>query len=210
MWVRFPPRAPNMPELKYNENFAYVAGVALGDGNLSNPNGRAVRLRVTCDNKYPKLIDRIKKSIKVLLPENQVSLVGRKRNCTDVSCYSNKWEKLLGWRADGGSKYKQKVSIPGWIKIKKIYKIACLKGLIETDGSVYIDRGYEMVIFKTIIPGLAKDVFELIKSLGFQPHIYKLKGNYDLEHNFNRKPSYHVRISKRVREFLDLLQIKKN
>lgn len=35
-----------------NTNTAYIIGVAIGDGNLSNSNGRAVRLRVTCDNKY--------------------------------------------------------------------------------------------------------------------------------------------------------------
>ena len=34
---------------------AYVIGLALGDGNLSNPNGKATRLRITCDKKYPFL-----------------------------------------------------------------------------------------------------------------------------------------------------------
>jgi hypothetical protein len=38
---------------------AYVIGLAIGGGNLSNPNGRAVRLRITCDTKYPALIARI-------------------------------------------------------------------------------------------------------------------------------------------------------
>src|SRR3989338_9217420 len=38
---------------------AYVVGLSLGDGNLSNPNGRAVRLRITCDKKYPNLIQNI-------------------------------------------------------------------------------------------------------------------------------------------------------
>ena len=32
---------------------AYVIGLALGDGNLSKPGPRAVRLRISCDNKYP-------------------------------------------------------------------------------------------------------------------------------------------------------------
>jgi hypothetical protein len=34
----------------------YVIGLAIGDGNLSNPNGRAVRLRIACDTKFPALI----------------------------------------------------------------------------------------------------------------------------------------------------------
>ena len=41
-------------------NLAYIIGIALGDGNLSNPNKRAVRLRITCDTGYPGLIENIK------------------------------------------------------------------------------------------------------------------------------------------------------
>jgi hypothetical protein len=54
------------PELQ-----AYVIGLAIGDGNLSNPNGRAVRLRITCDTKYPALIDKISTALKQLLPREQ-------------------------------------------------------------------------------------------------------------------------------------------
>ncbi len=77
------------------ENHAFIIGVALGDGNLSNPNGRAVRLRVTCDTKYLKNIQEIYASISLMMPNNKVSLVARKDNCVDISCYSNKWEDLL-------------------------------------------------------------------------------------------------------------------
>lgn len=46
--VRVPPAAQ-----KDFSFLSYIVGVALGDGNLSNPNGRALRLRITCDEKYP-------------------------------------------------------------------------------------------------------------------------------------------------------------
>ena len=78
-----------------NNNLAYIIGVALGDGNLSNPNGRAIRLRVTCDLKYPKIIERICLTIQKLFPKNKVSIVKRIDSCCDISCYSNKWENLL-------------------------------------------------------------------------------------------------------------------
>lgn len=57
---------------------AYIVGIALGDGNLSNPNGRAVRLRITCDAKYGMLAKEITSSLKALLPGNTVSIIGRK------------------------------------------------------------------------------------------------------------------------------------
>lgn len=90
---------------------AYVVGIALGDGNLSNPNGRATRLRVTCDLQYPHLARRITRCLRALLPDNRVGSVRKRSRCIDISCYSNHWEQLLGWRVDRGSKITQGVSI---------------------------------------------------------------------------------------------------
>lgn len=182
---------------------AYIIGVAIGDGNLSNPNDRAVRLRISCDNNYPKLIERIIIAIKKILPLNKVSIIKRKRNCSDISCYSNKWEGFLGWKAKGGSKFKQKISIPVWIKSENKFIIPCLKGLFETDGSVYIDRKYKMANFVTLIPTVAKDVFAMIEKIGFQPNIQKLK-------TVNGKIKYTIRISKNTEKFIKKLGLNKN
>ena len=186
---------------------AYVIGLAIGDGNLSNPNGRATRLRITCDKKYPILIEKIKTSLYQLLPQNKVSVIERK-GCVDISVYSNHLEKILGWQSQGGSKFIQNVSVPSWIKEKNDYKINCLKGLMETDGSIYLDRGYKMALFSTVIPKLAKDTIEIIKSLGFHPHLYKIKSQSGRD-NFNRQLIYRIRISKNVANFLNLIKPEK-
>jgi len=65
---------------------AYIIGVALGDGNLSNPNGRAIRLRITCDKKYPLLITHIQSRLALLLPKNKIGIINHK-NCVDISAY---------------------------------------------------------------------------------------------------------------------------
>jgi hypothetical protein len=156
-------------------NLAYIVGIAIGDGNLSNPNGRATRLRISCDKKYPNLIAKIASVLQKLMPKNKIGIVKRKDNCIDISCYSNQWEDLLGWKAGAGSKETQKITIPVWIKNNKKYSISCLEGLIETDGSIYMDRKYRMVNFVTIIPTLANDVIELILNIGFKPNIQTLK-----------------------------------
>ncbi|MBU4204737.1 LAGLIDADG family homing endonuclease [Patescibacteria group bacterium] len=188
---------------------SYIIGLAIGDGNLSNPNGRATRLRITCDKKYPLLIKRIANSLKALLPINKVSIVNRKENCVDVSIFSNHLEKLLGWKAENGSKMAQKVSIPSWIKQKNEYKISCLKGLIETDGSIYSDRNYKMMMFTTIINKLAKDFYGMIVSLGFNPHIYRIERKTNI-YNFNKQIEYNIRLSKNVLKFLDLVRPEKS
>lgn len=185
------------------ENLAYVIGVALGDGNLSNPNGRAVRLRITCDARYKNLIERICLAVQKVLPRNKVSLVDRTNlGAVDVSCYSNEWENLLGWKAKGGSKHIQGVSIPRWIKQSRQLSIECLRGLLETDGSIYEDRGYLMVNFVTVIPNLAEDVMGMISELGFQPHLAKFASR--------NKDKYTVRISKHSKDFIKLLNLKKD
>jgi DNA-binding transcriptional regulator WhiA len=180
---------------------SYVIGLALGDGNLRNPNGRAVRLRITCDKKYPFLIQKIKNSIQNLLPSNKVSIVNRHQNYLDVSCFSNKWPEILGWQANKGPKFKQSVSIPKWIKQNKNYTINCLRGLLETDGTIYLDRGYKMAMFVTIIPTLAQNIYDAISSLNFQPRMYKIKTNKNI--------LYHIRISKNVSKFLNLIKPEK-
>lgn len=182
---------------------AYIVGLAIGDGNLSNPNNRATRLRITCDKKYPRLLKRIIDALQLLLPENKVSLVKRK-GCIDVSVYSNHLEKTLGWKAKMGSKFNQNVSVPPWIKRKNNYKINCLKGLMETDGSIYSDRGYPAVMFVTVIQKLAKEVHKMMTSLGFKPRLYKIERKNN-PYNFKQRAVYHIRLSKNVSKFLTLV-----
>lgn len=191
-----------MQNIYFKKNLAYVIGLALGDGNLSNPNGRAVRLRITCDTKYKNLIKDFCSSIQKLLPENKVSIVKRAKTFCDISCYSNKWENWLGWRVGKGSKYEQKISVPEWIKQNKKFSIECLRGLMQTDGCVYIDRGYKMIGFVTIVPTLANDVISMIIKLGFKVNIYKIKTK--------TKARYNIRISKDAEKFIRTLELRKN
>lgn len=210
LWVQLPPPAPKMKRILVKNNkatLAYVIGVALGDGNLSNPNGRAVRLRVSCDAKYPGLIKKIQKAIQSLFPNNKVSQVVKQKNCIDISCYSNEWEKILGWMANGGSKFKQNVDIPKWVFSKKKYLISCLKGLIETDGTIYTDRGYKMVMFTSTILCLAESVNKAVKQLRFGSHFYKIaKEKQASKYGLTKSTLYRVRISKKTEQFLKLVK----
>ncbi len=182
---------------------SYVIGGAIGDGNLSNPNGRATRLRITCDTKYPNIIKNITQAIQEVMPSNKVSIVHKKESCLDISCYSNKWENLLGWTAAGGSKFNQKVSVPAWIKNDKEFTANCLRGLIETDGSVYKDREYLTVNFVTIIPNLANDVMEMIASIGFKPNMQTHTPKVG-------ETKYTIRVSRKAGELINLLGVDKS
>jgi hypothetical protein len=187
---------------------AYVLGLAIGDGNLSYVN-KTTRLRISCDNKYPLLKKRIVASLQKLFPKNKVGTVVRGDNCTDIYLYSNQLEKLLGWKANHGSKFLQNVTTPLWVKQKDDYKIPYLRGLVETDGSIYKDRGYLMMMFTTIIKDLGSEVCELINSLGFKARFYSVNQKSN-KYGYHRQSLYHVRLSKDVQRFLDMIQPRKN
>jgi len=149
------------------------------------------------------LIERIIFLLQNLFPQNKIGIIKRSDSCIDVSCYSNKLEKILGWKARGGSKIKQGVSIPYWIKKDVNYIKPCLRGLIETDGSVYNDRNYLMVNFVTVIPILAKDFSLLVKKLGYicNTQITKPKIGF---------PKYTIRITRQAKSFIKLTKVDKS
>ena len=184
------------------EKLAYLIGVALGDGNLSNPNGRAIRLRISCFSDYPKIADEIVQAIKALLPTNKISFVKKKGRCFDISVYSNKLEKLMPWKVGGGSKIEQNAHVPNWILEDQRFSKACLRGLIQTDGCIYIDRGYQMVNFTNNIESLALDVRKIMEDLGFRP-------NYSKRLNDWGNLKYTVRVSRDAVRFIRTLQLYK-
>ena len=150
------------PIIWNREVLAYLIGVGLGDGSLSNPNGRVVCFRIFCDSKYQKLLNKITVALNSILPESKVYLVKTKSKCVVLVSYSKYWENILGWKVGQGSKFEQNVQIPEWIWCQDRYVKACLQGLVETDGSIYYDRGYPMVMFTNIVPGLAYGVKDMM------------------------------------------------
>jgi hypothetical protein len=191
-----------MLNISNKPNLAYVVGVALGDGNLSNPNGRAVRLRITCDKKYPFLIRKIENAIKIVAPSNKVSRIKRKDSAVDICCYSNGWEEILGWKAQEGSKFKQEVSVPNWIIEDLRLSKHCLCGLIETDGSIYKDRGYITINFVTQIPSLAISVKKILENLSCVFSMQKLILT-------SGKEKFTFRIHKNANQFIKDLGLEK-
>ena len=178
----------------HNKSLAYLIGLALGDGNLSNPNGRAVRLRISCDKKYPELISVVSETIKNVFPNNKDGRINR-TGCIDVYVYSNHLEKLLGWQWHQGPKDKQCVGVPPWIKKDICLTKECLRGFIQTDGCIYNDRSYVMVNFVNTSPRLATDVFQMIKRLGYKPNLQKM-------HQANGKIKHTIRLTSKSEDFI--------
>lgn len=200
--VRVPPRP--LVNYRKRKTLAYVVGISLGDGNLSNPNGRAVRLRITCDARYPKLAQDIVDALKFLLPKNKVSKVYVPGQDTffNISVYSNKLSIWLPWKVGKGPKEVQRARVPPWIRQEKRFSAECLRGLLQTDGSIYRDRGYLMVNFTNHSPLLAKDVQTMLADAGFRPtlSLTPAKGG---------KTKYTVRVARQPEKLIKYLKLHK-
>ncbi len=78
-----------------------------------------------------------------------------------------------------GNKIQQQIDIPGWIKQKREFYIACIRGLVDTDGSIFTHRyrvndkiyGYKKMAFTSRPPVLIKSVCEGFKLLGLKSRI---------------------------------------
>lgn len=83
-----------------------------------------------------------------------------------------------------GNKVKQGINIPTWIYKRRIFQVACIRGLVDTDGCFFWERhrikgkiySYPRISFVTASPLLRDSVFSVLKNLGFSPRIRKKQG----------------------------------
>ena len=78
-----------------------------------------------------------------------------------------------------GNKLKQHLDIPRWIKKEHRYVMACVRGLIDTDGSLYLHKYtsngkiyyYRKISFSSRSKYLIKSVKEIFESITLHPKI---------------------------------------
>lgn len=107
----------------------------------------------------------------------------------------------MPWKVGKGSKIKQQARVPHWIRTNHKFSKACLRGLTQTDGCIYNDRGYQMVNFTSNIEMLSFDVRKMIENLGFEPNFSKVLNGKNFK--------YTVRISRDAKRFIRALRLYK-
>ncbi|WEL23807.1 LAGLIDADG family homing endonuclease [Candidatus Nanohalovita haloferacivicina] len=67
-----------------------------------------------------------------------------------------------------GNKVKHQVGVPEWVKNSKALSNSCLRGLTNTDGSIYLrsEDGYKVVHFKNRSRPLLDDFLEMCSNIG--------------------------------------------
>ncbi|MFA6285722.1 MAG: LAGLIDADG family homing endonuclease [Parcubacteria group bacterium] len=118
-----------------------LIGIFLGDGGISNASQITITLNKKNDRGYSRKVKKIIENLFDIKPviyklsspksKNVIRLVVSSANLVDF-LEKNGIKK--------GSKVKNQVDVPSWIKRNLEFSKSCLRGLVDTDGGVYYHR----------------------------------------------------------------------
>ena len=150
---------------------AEFVGIMMGDGTVSMYHS-AITLNAVDDAAYSEYVVSLVERLFKIKP----SIYERPEQSTKVITVSRKQfsEYLVSLGLPLGNKIKNGLVIPEWIKKNKQYAIACVRGLIDTDGSVfthcYHARGkkycYKKISFSSASASLCTDVVSILTKNG--------------------------------------------
>lgn len=159
---------------KYTDYLAEYVGILLGDGGITSN-----QVRVTLNGEADKDYVKFMVGLEFRLFKEKPRVLQRK-NSKAVEIYFNgvnlvKYLTSIGLKI--GNKVKQQVGVPNWVKASKNYKIACLRGLMDTDGGVFLHKYkvngktyiYKKICFSNRSLPLLYFVAQSLKELGLTP-----------------------------------------
>lgn len=121
------------------EAYAYLLGVYLGDGCLSQHPREVYRLRIACDLKYPDIINEVATHIVIVRGVDKVGFAVQK-GCVDVHAFWKHWLCLFPQHAPG-KKHQRAIELVAWQQeFVSAYPKALVRGLIHSDGNRHINE----------------------------------------------------------------------
>lgn len=181
----------------FSEKLAEFVGIVLGDGSISKRQ-ITITLHSKDDEKYGYFVTKLIKE----LFDVPVGIYRRKDFKAINYIVSRK--KLVDFCVNKlelktGNKIKQQVDIPKWIKNNQKYSIACVRGLMDTDGSVFTHTytsnnkkySYKKLAFTSYSKPMLKSV-------------YKIISNKDINSRFARERDVRIDSKKDVRKYFKI------
>ncbi len=149
-------------------SYAYLLGLYLGDGNVTTMPKGVFRLRITCCNAYPHLMDLCQEAMATVLPGSRVGRIA-KVGCTDVSSYSKHWPCLFPQHG-AGMKHLRPIVLAAWQEdIVRAQPKEFLRGLIHSDGCRNVNRvsnrlGQRYAYPRYLFTNMSQDIKDLFCS----------------------------------------------
>ena len=161
-----------------SEELAEFIGLVLGDGSLSM--GQCMIYLNSQKNKDRDYVYFVSDLIKELFKLNCPITKRKDCNCYRIIISSvNLIKYLVKIGLVTGNKTKNQVKVPAWIQHRKNLSIVCLRGLMDTDGGIFLHKykanGKEYKYFKTCFSNKSEPLLDFVRTtlskLGFNPKI---------------------------------------
>lgn len=159
---------------KKSKNLAEFIGIVMGDGGISKSQ-LIITQHLINDSKYSDFIIKLIKKLFGIKPSIYRDF---KDSVNDIVVSRSELVKFcvsLGLVI--GNKVKQQIDIPEWIKQNKKFLIACVRGLIDTDGCIFTHSykvnnkiyKYKKLAFANRSRPLILSVYSFLKNIGLSP-----------------------------------------
>ncbi len=155
---------------------AEFVGILIGDGGIRN----GLQVTISFDqSKDQEFVSWLQRTVRRLFRLNGFLSLNKENLGGDLVISSvmlvRHLEKIAGLRP--GNKLQNGLDIPKWIWERRSYQMACLRGLMDTDGGPFIHRyqvsgkwyAYPKLAFCSMSEQLRHSVFQLFSALGFHP-----------------------------------------
>ncbi|PIR83130.1 hypothetical protein COU19_02165 [Candidatus Kaiserbacteria bacterium CG10_big_fil_rev_8_21_14_0_10_56_12] len=123
---------------KRSKALAEFHGIMLGDGGIGNPWQATITLNATKDREYARYIQKLVSDLFALAP---VIIKSKDRDALRILINSTTTvDFLVSSGLSRGNKLAKGLRIPKWILAKPSYRLACVRGLVDTDGCIFIHK----------------------------------------------------------------------
>lgn len=165
--IKYPARSVKLAEF---------VGILMGDGGISRRQV-TVTLHSETDREFARYYSNLCESLFGVCPS-----ITKIKNCKAVNVTISRtdlvqWCHKLGLPI--GHKIRQGLDIPDWIKKSPEYSRACLRGLVDTDGSVFThtyrvagkEYRYKKIDFCTLSRSLLQSAYVIFRANGMKPYV---------------------------------------
>lgn len=174
------PKKSHRKKVVLPKNSAHLAeffGIMLGDGGINNSWQANITLNAVKDKGYSTYISKLCNDLFRVVPAI------RKRKGKQAIVISLASTTIVDFLVEHGlprgNKLKNGLCIPPWILRNKKYRIACVRGLVDTDGCIFVHkhkiggRPYQNIglCFTSYSPELLMQVATTLEDFSIIPHI---------------------------------------
>lgn len=160
----------------FNIYLAEYIGIMLGDGGLT-VNQSTITLNSEADRDYINFVTQLGQKLFGEIPKWY-----KHKNDKAIILYYNGVSLVTYFTTLGlkiGNKVRLQVGVPDWIYLSEAYKVACLRGLMDTDGGIFLHKYkvkggkyfYKKLSFTNRSKPLLIFVYETLKGFGFTPKL---------------------------------------